>query len=179
MIEVVDHDPRWAQVFAAVAADLTEALSGVPVVAIEHVGSTAVPDLPAKPIIDIDVLVATQADLSAAILALTRVGYAHRGDLGIPGRHSMAEPDSPRRNVYICLADSLAVRNHLAVRETLRRDPALRREYAAEKRRLAASVTELPDYVEGKTPILAKILARAGVGESELGHIAEVNRAQG
>ncbi len=100
---------------------------------VEHVGSTAVPGLAAKPVLDIDVVVPA-GDVDAAVAALESAGYVHRGDLGVPDREAFHAPDDdPRRHVYVCRAGSLSVRNHLAVRDVLRRREDLREAYAAVK----------------------------------------------
>jgi GrpB-like predicted nucleotidyltransferase (UPF0157 family) len=122
-IEVVPYDSAWPQTFDRIRADLLDALRGVAIVGIEHVGSTAVEGLRAKPIIDVDIVVDRDA-ADPAIRALERAGYLHRGELGIVDRHSMAEPDPPARNVYVVVAGSLALRNHLAVRDALRAEPS-------------------------------------------------------
>ena len=88
------------------------------------------PGLPAKPIIDIDIVVGSEA-LPRALAALESAGYVYQGELGIDDRHAFkARDDQPRRNVYVCLDGCLALRNHLAVRETLRSNTDLRDEYA-------------------------------------------------
>ena len=136
-IEVVDWSPRWAEQFDEVAAVLREALAGIGSARVEHVGSTSVPGLAAKPILDIDVIV-DAADVPAAIAALESVGYVHRGDLGVTGREAFHAPDEPRRHVYVCTAGTTNVRNHLAVRDVLRSRDDLRDAYAAVKLALAA-----------------------------------------
>ena len=78
-IVVVDYDPQWPIAFATIRASLQAALAGVPVVGIEHVGSTSVPGLAAKPIIDIDVIV-DPSDLADAAAALGSLGYTPLGD---------------------------------------------------------------------------------------------------
>jgi len=136
-IEVVAYSPEWPVQFERVAGDLTAALTSVPGATVEHVGSTSVPGLAAKPILDIDVLVDPRY-ATDAIAALARIGYVHRGDLGVVGREAFDAPDDePRRNVYVCQAGTLNVRNHLAVRDVLRRREDLRDEYAAVKLALA------------------------------------------
>src|SRR5215204_5568208 len=76
-IEVAPYDPAWPTAFARIQTELSEALRGVPIRAIEHIGSTAVPGLAAKPQIDVDVIV-RRDDLNDALAALTVVGYEHR-----------------------------------------------------------------------------------------------------
>lgn len=179
-VTVLPYDPAWPQDFTTIRTALAAALDGVPVVAIEHVGSTAVPGLAAKPVLDIDVVVA-RADLDAAIAALETAGYTHRGDLGVPERHAMRasttdEHAAVTRNVYVCVEGSLSLRNHLAVRDTLRADPRLRDAYAAVKLDLAArDLGDIDDYVDGKNEVVQRILAAAGLGDDERGSILTVN----
>ena len=76
--------------------------------------------------------------------------------MGIPDRWAFREPPGgPRTNTYVVMEGSLALRNHLGVRDLLRRDPALRDEYERVKRRLAASVGDMDVYVEGKSAAVA------------------------
>jgi GrpB-like predicted nucleotidyltransferase (UPF0157 family) len=78
-VQIVDYDPGWPQLFALLRTTVAEALGSV-AVSIEHIGSTAVPGLAAKPIIDIDVVVARPGDVPEAIGRLQTVGYLHEGD---------------------------------------------------------------------------------------------------
>lgn len=174
-ITVVPYSDEWPTRFAEVAVDLTRALTGVPVVAIEHVGSTSVPGLAAKPVIDIDVIV-ERGDVDAAIAALVAAGYTHRGDLGVTDRESMAAPDEPRRNVYVCVAGTLHVRNHLAVRDILRRRADLRDRYGAVKVALAQDPgLDIDAYLAGKSPVLQEVLAESGLTAAEKDAIFRLN----
>lgn len=176
MVEVVGWSAQWAAQFDELAAGLREALREVPSAVVEHVGSTAVPGLAAKPVLDVDVVVAHQ-DLVAAIDALEAVGYLHRGDLGVAGREAFSAPDDgPRRNVYVCLVGSLALLNHLAVRDVLRRRDDLRDEYAAVKQMLAAQPEmDVATYVAGKSVVLQKVLAETDLTEEDRQTIALIN----
>lgn len=175
-IQVVRYDPDWPMRFLAIRAAIDAALGAVPVIAIEHVGSTSVPGLAAKPVIDVDVIV-TRPSLMPAIDALERIGYRHRGDLGIPDRHALAAPDDgTRRNVYVVLGGSLAVRNHLAVRDALRSDRSLRARYGVLKRRLASEADDIDKYVSRKSRFLLDILRDAGFTDDELAAVQAANR---
>jgi GrpB-like predicted nucleotidyltransferase (UPF0157 family) len=175
-VEVVPYSERWVSEFVRVAHDLRRALVAVPSAAVEHVGSTAVPGLAAKPIIDIDIIVADR-DLDSAVAALEAIGYVHRGDLGVPGRQAFTAPDeNPRRHVYVCEAGTLHVRNHLAVRDILRRRDDLRDEYADVKMRLASDPTmDIDTYIARKSQVLQTVLAEAGFTEQERRGIRELN----
>jgi GrpB-like predicted nucleotidyltransferase (UPF0157 family) len=177
-IRVVPYDPSWPDHFATIRAALADALRHVPVLSIEHVGSTSVPGLPAKPVIDVDVVVLRE-DLIPAIQALVSAGYRHEGDLGIRDRHVMRARDrEPERNVYVAVDGSLALRNHRAVRQVLRSDPALRDEYGRLKLDLAGRHAEdMGAYVAAKTELLGSILAKGGLTDEERGEIADANRA--
>jgi len=82
-----DYDPSWPQRFETLRAGIAAAL-GEMVSVIEHAGSTAVPELAAKPIIDIDVVLRPATDLPQVIARLASLGYEHQGNLGIPGREA-------------------------------------------------------------------------------------------
>lgn len=174
------YSPAWPSLFQQVAHDLAAALAAVPSATIEHVGSTSVPGLAAKPVLDIDVIVPVE-DVPAAVAALVAVGYAHRGDLGVTDREAFRAPDEdPRRNVYVCRAGSLNVRNHLAVRDVLRVRPELREEYAAVKTALAADpAMDIDTYVARKSAVLQKVLAESDLTDDELRRIHRLNDPAG
>ena len=127
------------------------AAAGVRIAAIEHVGSTSVPGLAAKPIIDCDIVVA-EADVTAAASVLVSLGFAPLGELGIPQRWAFKEPARlSGTNTYVIVDGCLSLRNHLAVRDALRADPALRDEYGAVKRKAGARAANIDDYGQAKT----------------------------
>lgn len=177
MIEIVDYDPGWPSRFEQLRTRYERALAGSAVLGIEHVGSTSVPGLAAKPVIDIDIVVEA-AGVPGTIAAMERAGFVSLGELGIPGRWALRAPsDLPRTNTYVVAAGSVALRNHLALRDQLRRSDALRDEYAALKRTIAASVRDIDAYVEKKSPFVRAVLARAGFTTEELDAIEIANRA--
>jgi GrpB-like predicted nucleotidyltransferase (UPF0157 family) len=139
-VTVRPYDSCWPNEFIRIKSELEAVLSGVPFISIEHVGSTSIPYLAAKPILDIDV-VATRDQLQPVLEALQHpdLQLIYMGELGIADRHAFRAPQKlPVRNLYVCIEGSAALRNHLAVRELLRSDEALRREYGALKAGLAA-----------------------------------------
>ena len=176
-VVVVAWDPEWPARFESIRSRVGEAVRDV-AIAIEHVGSTAVAGLAAKPIIDMTVVVASRADVPAAIERLAGVGYRHRGDLGISGREAFHAPaDLPTHRLYVCAQDSIALANHLAVRDWLRSHPDDARAYGALKQRLAVQFRDDIDrYIDGKTEFLAAILAKAGFAPEALAKIAAANR---
>ena len=176
-IVVVPYDPEWPSRFEAIRARIQPALGDV-ALSIEHVGSTSVPGLAAKPVIDIDVIVASPDDVPVAIQRLATVGYSHRGDLGVPGREAFSAPDGAiAHHLYVCPQGVLALRNHLAVRHHLRSHPEAVEAYGALKRRAAAEVDDIDAYIEAKTPLILRFLAAEGLSKDDLAAVEGVNRA--
>lgn len=174
---VVDYDPSWPDLFEALRRPVWAAVHGV-AVSVEHVGSTAVPGLAAKPIIDMDVVVPSSDNLPEAIARLATLGYVHRGCLGIDGREAFNSPQGlPAHHLYVCPKESAALSNHLTLRDVLRRDPAAVAEYSRIKRQLAARFpNDIESYIAGKTDFILTVLRNAGFSESTLRTIKGANR---
>ncbi|HYW54180.1 MAG TPA: GrpB family protein [Dongiaceae bacterium] len=160
-VVVVPYDPAWAATFAELR-DVIAPVLGELAVGIEHVGSTAVAGLDAKPIIDIDVVIHHADDLPAVAARLATLGYTRLGDLGIVGREAFrATPDLPRHHLYVCAAGDATLQAHLTLRDALRGDADLAREYAALKRELAQRYRDDRDaYSEGKSAFVTAVLLR-------------------
>jgi GrpB-like predicted nucleotidyltransferase (UPF0157 family) len=162
--EVVDYDPRWPLWFAEIRARVTPYLGDLPH-HIEHVGSTAVPGLAAKPIIDLDIVLPTADLVPVAIERLTAAGYRHEGDQGIPGREAFALPADAvhYHHLYVVVDGNKAHQDHVVLRDHLRRSAADRERYAARKRELAHLLTtDRTAYVDGKGALVEELIARAG-----------------
>jgi GrpB-like predicted nucleotidyltransferase (UPF0157 family) len=169
VISVVEYDPAWPRRFEQLRREYAAAMAaaGVPTVAIEHVGSTSVPGLAAKPVIDCDIVVAEQ-DVAGASRALTGLGFQPLGELGIPLRWAFKEPERlAGTNTYVVVAGSLSLRNHLGVRDILRASPDLREQYAAAKKRAGATAANIDEYGRAKNAMVQKILAAAGLTDAE------------
>jgi GrpB-like predicted nucleotidyltransferase (UPF0157 family) len=170
VIEVVDYDPRWPKAFEEIAARIRPAVSNV-ALAIEHVGSTSVPGLAAKPIIDIDIVV-DAASVRTATQGLTAIGYSHQGDLGVPGREGFQHGCGAPHNLYVFVEGSPHLRNHLVLRDRLRADPEAARKYGALKRNLAQRFPgDIDAYVAGKSALILQILGAAGLSAEDLAAI--------
>jgi GrpB-like predicted nucleotidyltransferase (UPF0157 family) len=159
---VVDYDECWPHDFATIRAHLWPAVVGI-ASGIEHVGSTAVPALAAKPVIDVDVVVPNTNRIRPAIAALESLGHKHEGDLGIAGREAFTSaPGFPEHHLYVVVSGSPAHRDHVDLRDYLRAHPAQAQRYAAEKRRLAHLLqTDRRAYVTGKAWLVREILHAA------------------
>ncbi|KAL5376005.1 hypothetical protein DPSP01_010737 [Paraphaeosphaeria sporulosa] len=176
-VEVHPHNPAWSSQFLAIKERLERLLKDVPYKSIEHVGSTSVPGLVAKPIIDIDIIVARN-HVQTTLATLTAAGFTDMGELGIKDRWCVKDPEQePKRNVYVCVEGAIQTRNHLALRDTLRRDEKLRNHYAHVKLGLAAKGVDIVEYVEGKSAIIEKILRAAGtLSEEDMGAVSKANK---
>jgi GrpB-like predicted nucleotidyltransferase (UPF0157 family) len=161
-VEVVDYDPDWPKEFDRLRARAADALGNV-AAGIEHVGSTAVPGLAAKPVIDLDVIVHSSVDVSIAIERLRSVGYEHEGDLGVPGRQAFVWPSGePRHHLYVCPADSESLRSHLLFRDYLRSHPDAAQRYGDVKRKAAREFSnDREGYLEAKRAVGEEILHAA------------------
>ena len=175
-VEIVPYSEEWPAQFALVENELSLALQRVAVLSIEHVGSTSVPGIAAKPIIDIDIVVERQ-HVVAAISALAEAGYVHCGDLGLTDREAFAAPDeNPARNVYVCVEGTLHLRNHLAVRRVLRRNSKLRERYGAVKLELSRdSNMNIATYTAEKSEVLQDVLASSDLSDEEKALILALN----
>ena len=139
-IIIQDYDPGWPELFETLRLRIASALDGI-VDAIEHVGSTVVPGLAAKPIIDMDALLASGSDLPLAVARLASIGYAHEGDLGIPGREAFrSRPADYPHHLYVCHPNSPAYSGHIAFRDYLRKHEKEAAAYAELKRQFGPQV---------------------------------------
>ena len=132
-------------------------------VAVEHVGSTAVPGLVGKPILDIDVVVCSQFQVPLAIDRLVEIGYKPLGDLGIAGREAFASlSNTPVHHLYVVVQDGEPWRNHIQFRDYLREHAEAAEAYASLKRSLAEKFRNNREgYTEAKTEFVHKILRMA------------------
>ncbi len=161
-VEIVDYDPRWPQVFAGLRDRITAAVGGL-AQRVEHVGSTAVPGLAAKPIIDLTIVIAKRDDLPAVVASLQTIGYRHEGDLGIPGREAFVRPPgTPPHHLYVCAADNENLARVLAFRDFLRTHPDTAHTYVSLKRSLAHRFrTDRAAYTAAKTAFIDGVVATA------------------
>src|ERR1022692_2240101 len=148
---VVAYDPQWPRQFEILRSQLDTALAGVEHVTV-HIGSTAVPGLGAKPIIDLGVVVADQAAVAAAIGALAAAGWQHEGDLGVPGRDAFRPPASTiYHHLYLVTDSSQAHRDHMDLRDFLRAHPGEAARYAKLNNQLGPLLrTDRTAYATGK-----------------------------
>ncbi len=165
-VEVVPHDPRWRDAFEAEAKHSAAAL-GENVVAIHHIGSTAIPNIYAKPVVDLLVEVRDIAEVDGRSSAMESLGYEVMGEYGIPGRRYFRKdaPDGVRTHqLHAFAAGAPEIRRHLDFRDYLRALPAEAAAYAALKQDLAARCRgDMRAYGDGKTAFIRAVERRAAV----------------
>lgn len=160
-VVIVDYNPEWPAQFAVLASTVKAAIGSV-LLRIEHVGSTAVPGLAAKPIIDFDAVVSAEA-VPEAIRRLEAIGYTHKGDQGIPGREAFRPPQGPvPHHLYVCPSDNAELAAHLRFRDALRADRSLAMDYSRLKRELAVRFgADRAGYCDAKSSFIQEVLARS------------------
>ena len=163
---VQPYNEEWNADFTAIRDELNVVLNDL-VLRIEHVGSTSVEGLSAKPVIDIDVVIQDRAYLPNVISALQKIGYTHEGDLGIPGREAFkyrGKEHLKKHHLYVCDLDSEELKRHIAFRDYLRSNPDAAAEYSRIKEEGAKMYPwDIDKYIEHKTPFIEMIYERLGL----------------
>jgi GrpB-like predicted nucleotidyltransferase (UPF0157 family) len=163
-VRVVPPDPGWPAEFAAEAGRVRAALGGM-TAAVHHIGSTAVPGLWAKPIIDLLLEVEALEALDARAPALTGLGYEALGEFGIPGRRYFRKNSAAgvrTHQIHAFARGGAEGERHLAFRDYLIAHPEVARAYGRLKQRLAAAhPDDLEAYMDGKDPFIKEHEAKA------------------
>lgn len=163
-VEVVPHDPRWRDAFAAEAKRVASAL-GDNVSAVHHIGSTAIPDIHAKPVIDLLVEAGDIAEVDGRSSAMELLGYEVMGEYGIPGRRYFRKDNGEgirTHHVHVFEAGSAEAERHLAFRDYMIAHPAEAQSYSELKRKLADEHPQsIDDYMDGKDDFIKEADRRA------------------
>lgn len=164
-IVVMPYDEKWAQAFLDIKSELDAVLGGLPI-SIEHVGSTSVQGLAAKPIIDIDVVV-RRTDVGAAIKALATIGYEHEGNGGIEDREMFkysGKENLMEHHLYVCPEDSAELKRHVLFRDYLRAHPDAVQAYSQIKKEAADLYPhDIDSYINHKSAVIEKIYKELGL----------------
>lgn len=160
-IRIAHHDPAWRTRYATHAAAITAAL-GDRLLQLEHIGSTSVPGLGAKPIVDVLIVVEDPSDETTYVPALEGAGYLLRVREPSFDQHRMLRPATRDAHLHVYPPWSKEIERYLLLRDLLRRDAASRQEYERVKRRLAAQEWDsMDDYAVAKTDIVEALILRA------------------
>ena len=165
-VVVLPYDPKWNEDFSAIRSEL-EAAMGELALRIEHVGSTSVEGMSAKPCIDMDVVIPNNSFLGKVIERLAAIGYLYEGNLGVEGREAFCYTGKPHlqlHHLYVCPADSEELRRHLVFREFLRQNPEAVKRYSAVKEQAARLFPEdIEGYMEYKAPCIEEFYRLCGL----------------
>lgn len=183
---ITPYNPDWKTEFESLQQVLAAVLAGFQI-NIEHVGSTAIPGLCAKPVLDIDIVLHAREDLAALSERLEAIGYKNAGEQGIAGRFAFkrlsgsvplthAHKPWQDHHLYVCYSDSLALKNHLVFRDILLSSVSVMKEYAQLKESLVQEALMTRDaYTKRKTEFIVYVLESAGFSEKELEDITRAN----
>lgn len=163
-VRVVLYDPNWPEFFERERARI-EALVGEWVEAIEHVGSTSVPGLDAKPVVDLMAGVRSLRDGDLRVRLLEGLGYKDRGEAGVPGRIFLRKASPRAFHLNLAVVGGGFWEKHLLFRDYLRAHPGTAREYARLKHELARRFRyDREAYTDAKTGFVEGVLERARMG---------------
>ena len=167
-ITVEPYNVKWKAAFLDIKSELVNAL-GELAVSVEHVGSTSVEGLWAKPIIDVDVVIQNNQTFDAVVSALATIGYIHIGDLGIVGREAFGYSGKTHlmaHHLYVCTKDSKELHRHLSFRDYLRCHPEAVIKYSKAKCEAAAKFPyDIDGYMNCKSPCIEELYKQCGLSD--------------
>jgi GrpB-like predicted nucleotidyltransferase (UPF0157 family) len=167
IVKLIPYNSNWERLFEDEKSRLQEVI-GAYVLDIQHVGSTSIPGMIAKPIIDIAIAVQSFEDATVCIKPIEQLGYEYRGEFGIPRRHYFTKGDPRTHHIHMNEISSRDWLDQITFRNYLIQHPGVAKEYAELKVKLAQSYpTNRQLYTESKAPFINHVLqlARSGGGE--------------
>ena len=165
-VVVLPYDRAWKSAFEDIKAEIENALGDL-IIGIEHVGSTSVEGMSAKPCIDLDVVIEDYSVFDAVVAKLATIGYIYEGDLGIKDREAFKYSDKPHlmlHHLYVCPMDSEELRRHIAFRDYLRSNPEAVKKYSAVKEKAAELFpNDIDGYIKYKSPCIEELYKECGL----------------
>ena len=165
-VVVLPYDAAWEAAFEDIKAEIVPVLDGL-ILGIEHVGSTSVKGLSAKPCIDIDVIIKDYSVFGDLVDKLASIGYIHEGDLGIKDREAFKYLDKPHlmnHHLYVCPEYSPELHRHVVFRDFLRSNPDFAEKYGSVKECAARLFpNDIDKYIEYKSPCIEEIYRQCGL----------------
>ena len=163
---VLPYDESWKNDFETIKKEIVCAIGDL-IIGIEHVGSTSVEGMSAKPCIDIDVVIEDYSKFDAVVRGLAEIGYIHEGDLGIKDREAFAYRDKPHlqtHHLYVCPKDSAELHRHVTFRNFLKGHADAVKQYSAVKETAARLYpNDIDGYIAYKSPCIEELYARCGL----------------
>ena len=163
---VLPYDKAWKSAFEAIQQEIESALGDL-ILGIEHVGSTSVEGMSAKPCIDIDVIIKDYSVFEKVIGNLESIGYTHEGDLGIKDREAFKYANKPhlmKHHLYVCPQFSEELHRHITFRNFLRDNTDAVKKYSQVKETAAKLFpNDIDKYIEYKSPCIEELYALCGL----------------
>ena len=165
-VVVLPYDVAWQSAFEKIKGEIEEAIGDL-ILGIEHVGSTSVEGLSAKPCIDIDVIIKDYSAFAAVVEALKGIGYIHEGDLGIKDREAFkysGKEHLQTHHLYVCPKHSEELHRHITFRDFLRSNPEAVKKYSLIKEKAAELFPhDIDRYIEYKSPCIEELYKECGL----------------
>ena len=157
---VLPYDRAWNEAFRKIKEEIENAIGDL-IMCIEHVGSTSVEGMSAKPCIDVDVVIKDYSVFDAVVNRLAEIGYIHEGDLGIKDREAFKYEDKPHlmnHHLYVCPQNSEELHRHITFREYLRSNPNAVEKYSKVKETAAKLYpNDIDKYIKYKAPCIEEM----------------------
>ena len=165
-VVVLPYDVAWQSDFEKIKGEIEEAIS-IFIIGIEHVGSTSVEGMSAKPCIDIDVIIKDYSVFTEVVDGLKAIGYIHEGDLGIKEREAFKYSGKEHlqiHHLYVCPQYSEELHRHITFRDFLRSNPEAVKKYSLIKEKAAELFSDdIDKYIEYKTPCIEELYSTCGL----------------
>ena len=165
-VNVLPYDENWKSDFEKIKREI-ECTIGNLIVGIEHVGSTSVEGLSAKPCIDIDIVIKDYSVFDSVVEKLKTIGYIHEGNLGIPDREAFKYSNKPhlqKHHLYVCPQYSEELRRHVTFRNFLRTSPESVKKYSSIKEAAAKLFPDdIDKYMQYKSPCIEELYSLCGL----------------
>ena len=165
-VVVLPYNAMWQSDFEKIKGEIEEAIGNL-IIGIEHVGSTSVEGLSAKPCIDIDVIIKDYSVFTAVVEALKGIGYIHEGDLGIKDREAFKYTDKPHlmmHHLYVCPQYSEELNRHITFRDFLRSNDEAVKKYSLVKEKAAVLFpNDIDGYIEYKSSCIEELYKECGL----------------
>ena len=163
---VVPYNEAWRVAFEEIKKEIEDAIGDL-IVGIEHVGSTSVKGMYAKPCIDVDVIIKDYSEFDAVVKRLEAIGYIHEGDLGIKDREAFKYSNKEhlqKHHLYVCPQQSEELHRHITFRDYLRSNPEAVEKYSLTKQTAAQLFpNDIDKYIEYKSPCIEEIYKACGL----------------
>ena len=165
-VTVLPYDEAWKSAFEKIKTEIESALGDL-IAGVEHVGSTSIEGMWAKPCIDIDVIIKDYSVFGDVVRELAKIGYIHEGDLGIKDREAFKYSSKPHlmtHHLYVCPQYSEELYRHITFRDFLRSNPQAVKKYSSAKETAAQLFpNDIDKYIEYKSPCIEELYKMCGL----------------